>query len=194
GPKAVVHLHGDLLACRHYGLDVLQIGDEDRILATSRLFIAYALGNGLLIPFYAGARTYLDPAWPEPQAVADALREFAPTLFFSVPTFYGRLLRAGLPADAFRSARACVSAGERLPAEIYTAWRERFGVEILDGLGATETIFMVLSNRPRARRARSAGTVVAGTDARLLGADGGPVADGVPGVRHVRTPSARPGH
>src|SRR5207253_3213647 len=100
GPKAVVHLHGDLLACRHYGLDVLQIGDEDRILATSRLFFAYALGNGLLIPFYAGARTYLDPAWPEPQAVADALREFAPTLFFSVPTFYGRLLRAGLPADA----------------------------------------------------------------------------------------------
>ena len=194
GPKAVVHLHRDLLACRHYGLDVLQIGDEDRILATSRLFFAYALGNGLLIPFYAGARTYLDPAWPEPQAVADALREFAPTLFFSVPTFYGRLLRAGLPADAFRSARACVSAGERLPAEIYTAWRERFGVEILDGLGATETIFMVLSNRPGRSRPGSAGVPVPGSEVRLLDPDGRAVGDGEPGVLHVRTPSLSPAY
>jgi benzoate-CoA ligase family protein len=194
GPKAVVHLHRDLLACRHYGVDVLQIGDEDRILATSRLFFAYALGNALLIPFYVGARTYLDPAWPEPPAVAAALREFAPTLFFSVPTFYGRLLRAGLPADAFRSVRACVSAGERLPAEIYTAWRERFGVEILDGLGATETIFMVLANRPGRSRPGSAGVAVPGSEVRLLDPDGRAVGDGEPGVLHVRTPSLSPAY
>ena len=194
GPKAVVHLHRDLLAGRHYGIDVLQIGDEDRILATSRLFFAYALGNALLIPFYAGARTYLDPAWPEPQAVADALREFAPTLFFSVPTFYGRLLRAGLPAEAFRSTRACVSAGERLPAELYTAWRERFGVEILDGLGATETIFMVLSNRPGRSRPGSAGMPVPGSEVRLLDPDGRAVGDDEPGVLHVRTPSLSPAY
>ena len=122
------------------------------------------------------------------------LRTFEPTLFFSVPTFYGRLLRADLPADAFRSVRACVSAGERLPPELYFAWRKRFGVEILDGLGATETIFMVLANRPGRSRAGSAGQAVPGTEVRLLDAEGRAVADGEPGVLHVRTPSASPAY
>src|SRR2546422_1747333 len=194
GAKAAVHLHRDLLACRHYGLDVLKVSDTDRTFATSRLFFASALGNALLIPFSVGATTWLDPAWPEPEGVVRAVATFEPTLFFSVPTFYGRLLRAKLPADSFRSVRACISAGERLPAELYEAWRKRFGVEILDGLGASETIFMVLSNRPGKSRAGSAGVPVPGTEVRLLDAEGRPVTDGEPGVLHVRTPSASPGY
>ena len=148
GPKAAIHLHRDLLACRHYGVDVLGADARDRVFATSKLFFAYALGNALLIPLYVGASTFLQAAWPDLATVRGVLERFAPTLFFSVPTFYGHLLRADLPRDAFRSVRACVSAGERLPVEVYEAWRERFGVEILDGLGTSETIFMVLANRP----------------------------------------------
>jgi acyl-coenzyme A synthetase/AMP-(fatty) acid ligase len=175
-------------------VDVLRATEEDRTFATSKLFFAYALGNALLIPLYVGGCTYLDPAWPEPAAVLQTLRAFEPTLFFSVPTFYGRLLRADLPADAFRSVRACVSAGERLPPELYFAWRKRFGVEMLDGLGATETIFMVLANRPGRSRAGSAGQLVPGTEARLLDAEGRTAADGEPGLLHVRTPSSSPAY
>jgi len=189
GPKAAVHVHRNLLACRHYGIDVLQASERDRVFATSRLFFAYALGNALLIPLYLGAVTFLDPAWPEPAGVLHVLRTFEPTLFFSVPTFYERLLRADLPADAFRTVRACVSAGERLPPELYFAWRKRFGVEMLDGLGATETIFMVLANRPGRSRAGSAGQVVPGTEVRLLDTEGRATADGEAGALHVRTPS-----
>jgi benzoate-CoA ligase family protein len=194
GAKAAIHRHGDLLGCRHYGIDVLGASERDRVLATSKLFFAYALGNALLIPLYVGAQTFLDARWAEPDVVARTVATFRPTLFFSVPTFYSRMLRAELAPETFRSVRACVSAGERLPAEIYEAWWRRFGVEILDGLGATETIFMVLSNRPGASRADSTGTVVPGTDAQLLDADGGQVPDGAPGVLHVRTPSASPGY
>jgi acyl-coenzyme A synthetase/AMP-(fatty) acid ligase len=77
---------------------------------------------------------------------------------------------------------------------VYAAWRERFDVEILDGLGATETIFMVLSNRPGRSRAGSTGTPVPGTSVRLLDAEGSEVPDGTPGVLHVRTPSASPAY
>jgi benzoate-CoA ligase family protein len=194
GPKAAIHRHDDLIACQHYGVEVLGATAADRVLATSKLFFAYALGNALLVPLFVGARAFLEPRWAEPEAVARTVMAFGPTLFFSVPTFYARMLRAEVPHDTFRSVRACVSAGERLPADVYDAWRARFGVEILDGLGATETIFMVLANRPGASRAGSAGVVVPGTEAALLDADGRPVPNGTPGVLHVRTPSASTGY
>jgi acyl-coenzyme A synthetase/AMP-(fatty) acid ligase len=104
------------------------------------------------------------------------------------------LLHAGLSAETFSSARLCVSAGERLPAELCTAWRQRFGVEILDGIGATETIFMVLSNRPGRSRPGSSGEPVPGTEARILDAEGRPVPDGQEGVLWVRTPSQAAGY
>ncbi len=194
GAKAAIHLHRDLLECRHYGVDVLGAGEDDRVLATSKLFFAYALGNALLIPLFVGARTFLDARWAEPATVAETVGAFRPTLFFSVPTLYARLLQAELPRDTFRSVRACVSAGERLPPEVYAAWRERFDVEILDGLGATETIFMVLSNRPGQSRAGATGTPVPGTTVRLLDAEGRDVPNDAPGVLHVRTPSASPAY
>jgi benzoate-CoA ligase family protein len=193
-PKAAVHLHRNLLACRHYGGEVLGVGAEDRVFATSKLFFAYALGSALLVPLFARGESYLHPGWADAETIRAVAREYRPTLFFSVPTVYARLLAADLPADTFASARACVSAGERLPAEVYRAWRARFGVEILDGIGATETIFMMLSSRPGESRAGSTGTPVPGTEARLVDADGEPVARGAQGVLWVRTPSLARGY
>ena len=187
-PKAAVHCHRTLPAGRHFA-ELLGVSAADRVFATSKLFFAYALGNALLIPLHARARTYLHPGWPDLAEVARVMGEFAPTLFFSVPTVYARLLRSDLPADTVHSVQLCVSAGERLSADLYEAWRARFGVELLDGIGATETVFMVLSNRPGQSRAGTSGLPVPGTEARLLDPEGHPVADGEEGVLWVRTPS-----
>ena len=193
-PKAAVHCHRTLLAGHHYGTDVLGISSDDRVFATSKLFFAYALGNALVMPLYARASSFLHPAWAEAQVVLEVLRGYRPTLFFSVPTVYARLLRAELPVDTFRSVRLCVSAGERLPAEVYHAWKDRFGVEILDGIGATETVFMFVSNRAGKCRAGSTGTPVDGTEIKLLDAAGKPVADGEQGVLWAKTPSTAAGY
>ena len=191
-PKAAVHVHADLLACRYYGVEVLGASGTDRVFATSKLFFAYALGNALLIPLFVGAQTYLHPGWGDVDTVTEIMRRIRPTLFFSVPTFYGRLLAATLPRDTFSSVRCAVSAGERLPPAIYHAFHDRFGLEILDGMGATETIFMVLSNRPGASRVGSSGCPVPGTDVRLVDATGGEVTGAGEGLLQVRTPSASP--
>jgi benzoate-CoA ligase family protein len=193
-PKAAVHCHRTLLAGRHYGTDVLGISTDDRVFATSKLFFAYALGNALVMPLTARASGFLHSAWAEAPIVLEVLRGYRPTLFFSVPTVYARLLRADLPPDAFRSVRLCVSAGERLPAEVYHAWKDRFGVEVLDGIGATETVFMFVSNRAGKCRAGSTGTPVDGTEIKLLDAAGKPVADGEQGVLWAKTPSTAAGY
>src|SRR6266568_1968428 len=167
--KAAMHCHRNLLACHLYAEGVLGVSAEDRVFSTSRLFFAYALGNALAIPLFAGGSAYLHPAWADPAIVHDVLRSYRPTLFFSVPTVYARLLHADLPPDVFRSVRQCVSAGEKLPAEIYHAWRERFGVEILDAIGATETIFMFVSNRPRPPWATGSGSITRGAPSSATG-------------------------
>jgi benzoate-CoA ligase family protein len=190
-PKAAVHCHRDLGAWRGYG-HVLGITAEDRVFATSRLFFAYALGNSMMIPLAARASLYLHPAWPEPPIVREVAASYRPTIFFSVPTVFARLLRVALPADTFAAARFCVSAGERLPAELHQAWRNRFGLEIVDSMGATETVFMLLSNRPGGSRPGSSGTPVPGTDVKLLDPEGREVADGDEGVLYARTPSSSP--
>jgi benzoate-CoA ligase family protein len=189
-PKAAVHTHRHLLAGLHYGVGVLGASPEDRFLVTSKLFFAYALGNALLIPLQLGAQSFLEPAWADPAGLEANLRRFRPTLVFSVPTFYARLLAADLSRASFASVRHAVSAGERLPEDISRGVQARYDVEILDGMGATETIFMALSNRPGRSRPGSSGVSVPGTEARVLDAEGGEAPPGVEGVLHVRMPSA----
>lgn len=193
-PKAAVHCHRTLLNSHHYAKDVLAIGPEDRVFATSKLFFAYALGNALALPLVARASCFLHPAWTEAPVVLEVLRGYHPTIYFSVPTVYARLLRADLPPDAFRDVRLCLSAGERLPAEVYEAWRERFGVEILDGIGASETVFIFVSNHAGRSRPGSTGTVVEGSEVKLLDDAGQPVPDGRQGVLWARTPSTASGY
>ena len=193
-PKAAIHLHRNLVAGHHYAQSIVGLRADDRVLATSRLFFAYALGNALLNPLLARATACLTAEWPTAETLGALLREHRPTLLFSVPTFYARVLAAGVTADAMASVRACVSAGERLPAEVYRAWLERFGLEILDGIGATETIFMVLSSRAGASRPGTTGGPVPGSEARLLDAEGRPVAAGQQGVLWVKTPSVAAGY
>lgn len=193
-PKAAVHLHRVLEAGRHYGEEVLGVTADDRIFATSKLFFAYALGNALLIPLRAGAQSFLLPDWADLDSVLGVLREFRPSLLFSVPTFYNRLLQAEPELKELSSLRLAVSAGERLPAAIFRRFGERYGVPILDGIGATETLYMFLSNRPHAVRPGSSGQPVPGTEARILDAEGGEVGPGGTGVLWVKTPSAAAGY
>ena len=73
------------------------------------------------------------------------------------------------------SIRLAVSAGEALPAALYNRFKQRFGVDIIDGIGSTEALHMFISNRPGEIRPGSSGLLVNGYDARILDDDGVPV-------------------
>jgi benzoate-CoA ligase family protein len=170
-PKAAVHRHQDMLACSEgFAKGVLGLRADDRTYSVSKLFFAYGLGNGMYFPFSVGAATILDPDRPSADRAIEIVGRFKPTVFFSVPTFYAALLREeekGNRGD-FSSVRLAVSAGESLPAEIFLRFRERFGIEILDGIGSTEMLHMFLSARPGEARPGSCGREVPGYEARIL--------------------------
>lgn len=192
-PKGVVHLQHDAwISCRTYGDSVLGVGRDDRAFSIAKLFFAYGLGNSGYLPLAAGASSVLFDGRPTPQAVFEQVRRHRPTLFFGVPTAYAKMLSAladGAEAD-FSSVRLCVSAGEALPPAVYRAWRERTGLEILDGIGTTELCHIFLSNRPGDAVPGSSGVPVEGYDVRLVDEEGDDVPAGEVGDLVVRGDSA----
>jgi benzoate-CoA ligase len=191
-PKACVHLHHDIpVACEHYGRGVLGLTSTDRCFSVAKLFFAYGLGNGLYFPLSVGGTSILWPGPPAPANVYAVTERYRPTLFFSVPTSYVGLLaqlRAGKDLD-LSSIRNGVSAGESLPPAVFEQFKKRFGIEILDGLGSTEMLHIVISNRPGAVRPGSSGRIVTGYEARIVDEHGQPVPPGEIGSLMVRCDS-----
>lgn len=170
-PKGCVHLQHDMEYCvEHYARPILQLTPDDITFSAAKLFFAYGLGNGLYFPLAAGASAIHYPGRVTPDAAFSVIAQQRPTLFFGVPTLYAAML--AMPDAEKRydtsSLRLCVSAGEALPAELFTRWKERFGVEILDGIGSTEILHIFLSNVAGQVVPGSSGQVVPGYEARIV--------------------------
>jgi 4-hydroxybenzoate-CoA ligase/benzoate-CoA ligase len=196
-PKGAVHLHKHLIAtARLYGQRVLGIRPNDVVFSAAKLFFAYGLGNSMTFPFSVGASTVLSSERPTPAGVMRILQEFQPTLFFGVPTLFASILAdpANDRAHGSPRLRLCVSAGEPLPKEIGERWRERFGVDILDGLGSTEMLHIFLSLRPDDIRYGTTGQAVPGYDLAIVDEEDLPVACGQLGELKVRGPSSAAGY
>jgi benzoate-CoA ligase len=173
-PKAAVHVHADLkLTNDLYAAPILGLTENDVVYSVAKLFFAYGLGNAMTFPLSVGAATVLLPDRPTPEAVAEILTKHQVTAFFAVPTFYAAFLASpAAPQRTETKLRRCISAGEALPPEIGRRWSERYGIDILDGLGSTEMLHIFLSNRPGDVKYGTTGKPVPGYDMRLIDDDG----------------------
>jgi benzoate-CoA ligase len=188
-PKGAVHLQRDMVVCSDtYALQVLGITPADRTFSAAKLFFAYGLGNNMYFPMRVGAQGVLFPHRPTPEAMFEVIHRHRPTIFFGVPTLYAAMLQVKEAEKRYdlSTVRQCVSAGEALPEEIFKRWHERFGVEIIDGIGTTEILHIFLSNRPGQSRPGSTGLVVPGYEARIVDDEGQPVASGEIGNLRVK--------
>jgi benzoate-CoA ligase len=188
-PKGAVHLHHDMVVCHEtYARQVLGIRETDKVYSAAKLFFAYGLGNAGYFPMGAGAQSVLYPGRPTPDAVFEILTKHRPTLFFGIPTLYAAMLAVKDAEKRFdlSALRLCVSAGEALPDELYKRWQERFGVEIIDGIGTTEILHIFLSNRPGQARPGSTGKAVPGYEAVIVDDEARPVNPGDIGNLRVK--------
>jgi len=191
-PKGAVHVHADLrLTNELYGAPVVGLTESDMCYSVAKLFFAYGLGNALTFPLSAGATTVLLADRPTPEGVAALLRKYPITVFYAVPTFYAAFLaHPGAPRRDELKLRRCISAGEALPADVGRRWRERYGVDILDGLGSTEMLHIFLSNRAEDVKYGTSGKPLPGYEVKLVGDDGMPVPRGEMGELLVKGPTS----
>lgn len=189
-PKGVPHRQGDFLfSAQTYAAQVAGISESDRMFTASKMTFAYGLGCSLMFTMLAGASAILNPEASTPERLLDLIAQHRPSVFFAVPTIYVQLIRSVSDARLDLPMRFCGSAGERLPVFVFDAWRELTGLELVDGLGSTETNYVVISNRPGAVVAGSTGTAVPGCEIRLVDDSGRDVASGESGHLLVRCAS-----
>jgi benzoate-CoA ligase family protein len=174
---------------------VLNITPEDRSFSASKLFFAYGLGNALYFPAGAGSETFLLRERATVERVFDVLEHYRPTLFYAVPSLYAAMAEsAAAPRGLWSSVRCAVSAGEALPAALWHRFRERFDVEILDGIGSTEMLHIFISNRAGRVVPGSSGELVPGYEARVVNDEGCDAESGAMGNLWVRGESAAAGY
>ncbi len=193
-PKAAVHLQKDMMVCnRLYAEGILHITKQDRLFSASKLFFAYGLGNGSYFALANEASVVLEPGKPDALTILHDIDRYRPTIFFGVPTLFNAILRHPQSRNFdLSSLRACVSAGEPLPAEIYTRWKAAFGVEILDGIGSTEALHIYISNRPGESTPGNTGVVVPGYAVKILDDQMHVVSTGTVGDLYVQGDSISP--
>ncbi len=187
-PKGAVHVHSSLIeTAALYAQATLGLRDSDVMLSAAKLFFAYGLGNSLTFPLAVGGTAVLMAERTTPASIIARLRRHRPTVFSGVPTLYASLLASEqLPRTDELALRVCNSAGEALPEDIARRWRERTGVDIVDGIGSTEMLHIFISNRPGRVRYGTLGQPVAGFEARIVDERGNPVAPGETGDLLVR--------
>lgn len=190
-PKGVVHLHRGLLQVTGYLARRLGMNEADKIFSVAKLSFGYGLGNSVLLPFSLGACSILHPGLADPFTIYDMLIRHRPTVFFGVPSLYSAMLQVNVCETDFDPAtlRVCVSAGEHLSASLFHKWKERFGHEILDGLGSTECLHIFISGEIGRIKPGSVGTPIEGCDTKLLDDNGEPVNEGEIGHLYVKSPA-----
>ena len=190
-PKGVPHRHADFIfSAQSYADQIVGINADDRLFTASKMTFAYGLGCSLMFTLLAGASAILHPGTSTPEQLLALIERHRPSVFFAVPTIYVQLIRSVSDDHLELPMRFCGSAGERLPAFVLEAWREITGIDIVDGLGSTETNYVVISNRPGAVVPGSTGTAVPGCAIRLVDDSGRDVASGDSGHLLVRCASA----
>jgi 2-aminobenzoate-CoA ligase len=171
-PKAAVHLHRDLLAaCECWPRHVLQAKPTDIIIGSPPLAFTFGLGGLLLFPMWAGASVYFHDKAYTPEIMVDVINSIGATISYTAPTFY-RQMAAFAKTKGVKSLRISVSAGEGLPDATRQLWKDASGLDMLDGIGATEMFHIFISGAGSEIKRGAIGKVVPGYTAKVVDDEG----------------------
>jgi long-chain acyl-CoA synthetase len=175
-------------------LQAVSLDDRDRFLGVLPPFHVFGLTGNVLVPTVRGLTTHMIPRFST-SAVLRAIRATRPTVLMAIPSMYTALLRTkSATPDDFQGFKLLVSGGEPLPADIAHGFRERFGVQLLEGYGLTETSPVISLNTNRHNRSGTVGRALPNLNVRILDSEGNEQPSGQDGEIVVKGPSVMRGY
>jgi len=187
-PKGTMHFHRDVMAiCDCFPRACLQPGPDAIFCGTPPLAFTFGLGGLLLFPLRFGASTLLLEKLT-PTGLLAAIEQYRPTICFTAPTFYRQMAAVAFDYD-ITSLKKCVSAGEALPLPTRQLWEKETGVQLIDGIGATELLHIFIAAAGDDIRPGATGKPVPGYRACVLDEEGNALPPGVVGRLAVKGPT-----
>lgn len=188
-PKAAIHTHGDVLAaCEAWPRHVLQATPDDVVIGSPPLAFTFGLGGLLIFPMWAGASVYFPDGPYTPESFVKTIHEVGATICYTAPTFY-RQMAPFARQHGVDPLRISVSAGEALPDATRQLWKEAAGIEMLDGIGATEMFHIFISSSGADVKRGAIGKVVPGYVAKIVDDTGAELPRGNSGKLAVMGPT-----
>jgi 2-aminobenzoate-CoA ligase len=170
-PKVTMHFHRDILSIDNtFGQSLLRLTPDDIVACSAPFAFTFGLGMLVVYPLRAGASALLTEPMTPPQ-LADAVAEAGATVLATAPTGYRKIIAAG-KLDRLRSLRIAISAGEHLRESTLRQLESELGVEVVDGIGATELLHIFISAIGDDIRPGATGRPVPGYRATILDDDG----------------------
>jgi len=187
-PKGTVHFHRDVMAaCDCWPRSTLRASPDDLFTGSPPLAFTFGLGGLLLFPLSIGAATLLVER-PSPEFLLPAIARHRASVLVTAPTSY-RALAAEMKHHDLSSLAKCVSAGEALSAATRQMWKEATGIEIIDGIGATEMFHIFISHDEANAKPGATGRPIPGYRACVMDAAGNPLPAGSVGLLAVKGPT-----
>ena len=187
-PKGCVQFHRDVLApCDTFAKHLVDPKPGDVFLTSAPMAFTFGLGITPMFPWrFGAAAATIEVGGPD--KLLEAIAKFGVTHLGTAPTAYKAMLSQPALAEALKTLRYCISAGEHLPEATWRAWKERTGIAITDGIGSTEMMHIFVSAAREDIRPGSTGKAVPGYIATVLDDDGNPMDEGV-GRLAIRGPT-----
>jgi acyl-[acyl-carrier-protein]-phospholipid O-acyltransferase/long-chain-fatty-acid--[acyl-carrier-protein] ligase len=183
-PKGVPLSHRNLLGnCAQISATGI-LPKEETLLACLPIFHSMGFTATLWYPLLRGCRIVTIPSPLDTRKMAEVIATQRVTVLVGAPTFLRPLLKKA-ERHELSSLHFAVSGAERMPVELHDAFKERFGVELLQGYGLTETTPVTNINMPeplkkmrgaeahRGHRLGSVGRLLPGMTARIIDPDTG---------------------
>lgn len=171
-PKGVVLSHANLMTNIVQLSSRVDFNRQDIVFNCLPMFHSFGLTGGMLLPVLSGIRTFLYPSPLHYRIVPEMVYAANATIMFGTDTFLQGYARMADPYDFYRM-RYIFAGAEKVRDETRRLYMERFGVQILEGYGATETAPVIAVNSAMHRKGGTVGRFLSGIVHRL---------DPVPGI------------
>ncbi|MEO3998668.1 AMP-binding protein [Mesorhizobium sp. CAU 1732] len=170
-PKAVMLSHRNVVANTAQIETRIAFSPTDTLFNVLPVFHAFGMTGGMVLPLLHGVRLFLYLSPLHYKQIPELASKVRPTILFGTDTFLAAYARTADDGD-FSSVRLIVAGAEAVRADTRRAWRERFGADIVEGYGMTETSPVVAVNSATHGRHGTVGRLLPGIRARLEPVEG----------------------
>ena len=183
-PKGVVLTHRNILANCAQISSLSILPESATMLGCLPIFHSFGFTVTLWYPLLRGCRVVTVPSPLDTRKIVEAIQQEKATVMIGAPTFIRPFLKKATK-DELKTLKLVVTGAEKLPPDLYEAFLQQFGIEILQGYGLTETtpaasinqyhppITTSTAEHQEGKRTGSVGRLLPGSTARIVDPESG---------------------